>query len=82
MSDLPANSQIKIGMTVLIESKQDQGTGKLTEGIVTEKLTSGESHTYGIMVRLDDGIIGRVKEIVGEASNETKQDWRFCSGNF
>jgi uncharacterized repeat protein (TIGR03833 family) len=75
VSDLPANSQIKIGMTVLIESKQDQGTGKLTEGIVTEKLTSGESHTYGIMVRLDDGIIGRVKEIVGEASNETKQDW-------
>ena len=73
MSDLPTNSQIKIGMTVLIESKQDQGTGKLTEGIVAEKLTGGESHPYGIMVRLDDDeTIGRVKEIVGESSN---QDW-------
>ena len=72
MFSLPANSQIKIGMTVLIESKRDQGTGNLTEGIVAEKLTGGESHTYGIMVRLDDGTIGRVKEIVGESSN---QDW-------
>ena len=62
-------------MTVLIESKQDQGTGKLTEGIVAEKLTGGESHPYGIMVRLENGTIGRVKEIVGESSSESKQDW-------
>ena len=75
MSELPTNSQIKIGMTVLIESKQDQGTGKLTEGIVAEKLTPGESHPYGIMVRLEDGTKGRVKEIVGESSSESKQDW-------
>ena len=75
MSSLPLNSQIKIGMTVLIESKQDQGTGNLAEGKVAEKLTGGESHPYGIMVRLEDGAIGRVKEIVGESSNETKQDW-------
>ena len=68
---LPTNSQIKIGMSVLIESKQNQGTGNLTEGTVAEKLTSGESHTYGIMVRLDDGAIGRVKEIVGESSGES-----------
>ena len=75
MSELPTNSQIKVGMIVLIESKQDQGTGKLTEGIVAEKLTGGESHPYGIMVRLENGTIGRVKEIVGESSSESKQDW-------
>ena len=75
MSALPTSHQIKIGMTVLIESKQDQGTGKLTEGIVAEKLTGGESHPYGIMVRLENGTIGRVKEIVGESSSESKQDW-------
>ena len=75
MSELPTNSQIKIGSKVAIEKKDDQGSGKLTEGIVAEKLTGGESHPYGIMVRLDDGAIGRVKEIVGESSSESKQDW-------
>jgi len=62
-------------MIVLIESKYDQGTGKLTEGIVAEKLTPGEYHPYGIMVRLDDGRKGRVKEIPGESSDETNQNW-------
>ena len=75
MLKLPTKSQIKIGMTVLIESKYDQGTGKLTEGIVAEKLTPGEYHPYGIMVRLDDGRKGRVKEIPGESSDETNQNW-------
>ncbi len=75
MLTLPTNSQIKIGMSVLIESKQDQGTGKLTEGIVAEKLTGGESHPYGIMVRLDDGTIGRVKEIIGASSSVSNKDW-------
>jgi uncharacterized repeat protein (TIGR03833 family) len=75
MSNLPTNSQIKIGMTVLIESKYDQGTGKLTEGIVAEKLTTGEFHSYGIMVRLDDGIKGRVKEIFVKSLNDSKHEW-------
>ena len=68
MSSLPTNSKIHVGMTVLIESKQDQGTGKLTQGIVAEKLTSGESHPYGIMVKLEDGTKGRVKEIFSDNS--------------
>ena len=75
MSNLPTNSQIKIYSKVAIEKKEDQGTGKLTIGIVAEKLTGGESHPYGIMVRLENGTIGRVKEIVGESSSESKQDW-------
>ena len=63
MSSLPRNSEIKIGMKVLVELKQDQGTGKLTEGIIVSKLTPGVFHPYGIMVQLEDGKRGRVKQI-------------------
>ncbi len=63
MSDLPTRDQIKIGMNILVELKEDQGTGKLTEGIVAEILTSGNSHPYGIMVSLAYGKKGRVKQI-------------------
>ena len=64
MSDLPTNDQIKIGSKVAIETKEDQGTGKLTEGIVKTKLTSSNSHPHGIKVELEDGSVGRVKKIL------------------
>ena len=57
-------SQIKPGMTVLIVLKQDQRTGKLTQGIVKDILTKSPSHPHGIKVRLTNGQVGRVKEIV------------------
>jgi uncharacterized repeat protein (TIGR03833 family) len=57
-------SQIKPGMTVLIVLKQDQRTGKLTKGIVKDLLTNSATHPHGIKVRLTDGQVGRVKEIV------------------
>ena len=57
-------SNIKPGMTVLIVLKQDQPTGKLTKGIVKDILTSSPTHPHGIKVRLMDGQVGRVKEIV------------------
>ncbi len=57
-------SNIKLGMTVLIVLKQDQRTGKLTKGIVKDLLTSSPNHPHGIKVRLMDGQVGRVKEIV------------------
>jgi len=57
-------SNIKPGMTVLIVLKQDQRTGKLTKGIVKEILTKSSNHPHGIKVRLMDGQVGRVKEIV------------------
>ena len=44
--------------------KQDQGTGKLTEGIVRDILTNSPTHPHGIKVRLTTGQVGRVKEIV------------------
>jgi uncharacterized repeat protein (TIGR03833 family) len=59
-------SNIKPGMTVLIVLKQDQRTGKLTRGIVREILTKSATHPHGIKVRLENGAVGRVKEIVAE----------------
>jgi uncharacterized repeat protein (TIGR03833 family) len=57
-------STIKPGITVLIVLKQDQGTGKLTKGVVRDILTKSPNHPHGIKVRLEDGQVGRVKEIV------------------
>ena len=61
-----ARSNIKPGVTVLIVLKQDQNTGKLTKGIVKDILTKSPNHPHGIKVRLMDGQVGRVKEIVAE----------------
>jgi uncharacterized repeat protein (TIGR03833 family) len=56
-------SEIKPGIKVAIVLKQDQRTGKLTEGIVQDILTNSDSHPHGIKVRLQDGQVGRVKMI-------------------
>ena len=61
-----SRANIKPGITVLIVLKQDQRTGKLTKGIVKDILTKAPKHPHGIKVRLSDGQIGRVKEIVAE----------------
>ncbi len=55
---------VHIGAHVMIELKADQKTGKRTEGIVARLLTKSSSHPYGIKVRLEDGQVGRVKEIL------------------
>jgi uncharacterized repeat protein (TIGR03833 family) len=57
-------AQIKPGMHVRIVLKQDQASGKLTEGIVRDILTKSPTHPHGIKVRLVSGAVGRVKEIV------------------
>ncbi len=59
-------TNIKPGLTVLIVLKLDQGTGKLIKGIVKDILTKSPNHPHGIKVRLMDGQVGRVKEIVVE----------------
>ena len=64
MTDLPTNDQIIIGSKVGIEKKEDQGTGKLTEGTVKTKLTSSKTHPHGIKVELEDGQVGRVKQLL------------------
>ena len=50
-------------MTVLVVMKQDQGTGRLTKGVVKDVLTHSRTHPRGIKVRLQSGKIGRVVEI-------------------
>lgn len=57
-------SNIKIGAKVSVVQKQDQRTGKLTEGIVAKLLTKSPNHPHGIKVMLEDGIVGRVKEVL------------------
>ena len=54
---------IKPGNKVKVVQKQDQRSGKLTDGIVKRILTKSPKHPHGIKVMLDDGIVGRVKEI-------------------
>ncbi len=60
-------STIKIGAVVLIVLKQDQRSGKLTKGIVKDILTKSPNHPHGIKVRLMDGQVGRVQEIVEQS---------------
>lgn len=56
-------SDINIGAAVKVVQKQDQSTGKLTDGVVKKILTNSPVHPHGIKVMLEGGIVGRVKEI-------------------
>lgn len=62
--DGTVRNNIKIGATVLVVPKQDQRTGKLTEGTVTKILTNSQKHPRGIKVMLEGGIVGRVQSIL------------------
>ena len=55
---------IKPGASVNIVLKKDQRSGSLTKGIVKDILTKSKNHPHGIKVRLEDGQVGRVKEII------------------
>lgn len=59
-------SEIRPGLRVAIVLKQDQRTGKRTIGIVKDLLTSSNFHPHGIKVRLTDGQVGRVQEILAD----------------
>lgn len=65
MTDGTKRSDIKAGQTVSIVLKKDQRTGNLTEGIVKTILTKSSTHPHGIKVRLENGLVGRVKTIHG-----------------
>ncbi len=64
MMDGNIRANIQIGQKVQVVQKQDQRTGKLTEGIVSKILTNSPKHPHGIKVMLEDGTVGRVKEII------------------
>ena len=55
---------IKTGSDVYIVLKKDQRSGKKTRGVVADILTKKSFHPHGIKVRLKDGQVGRVKEII------------------
>jgi len=57
-------ANIQIGSKVMVVQKQDQRSGKLTEGVVGRFLTKSASHPHGIKVMLEDGTVGRVKEVL------------------
>ncbi len=61
--DGKSRKHIQIGQKVRVVQKQDQRSGALTEGIVAKILTNSATHPHGIKVKLDDGRVGRVKEI-------------------
>ena len=60
---VPARSDIRPGLRVSIVQKADQQSGRRTEGIVADILTSSPTHPHGIKVRLATGEVGRVQEI-------------------
>ena len=64
--DGDTRGNIKRGSRVKVVQKGNQKTGKLTEGIVKEILTRSSSHPFGIKVRLENGIVGRVKVVIDQ----------------
>lgn len=58
---------VRVGMDVEVVLKADQRSGKLTRGIVDELLTNSSFHPHGIKVRLTDGQVGRVQNIIPQA---------------
>ncbi len=66
MKDGKLRRDIKSGLRVAIVLKQDQRSGKLTEGIVRDILTNSPKHPHGIKVRLSDNQVGRVQKILDE----------------
>lgn len=67
---VPKRADIRANVRVAIVQKQDQRTGKQTTGIVKDILTSSPTHPHGIKVRLTNGQIGRVQEILSAGAGE------------
>jgi uncharacterized repeat protein (TIGR03833 family) len=62
--DGQTRSNIQPGLRVRVVEKQNQRSGQLTEGVVQRILTNSPHHPHGIKVMLENGIVGRVKEIL------------------
>ena len=68
--DGSTRSDISPGMRVAIVLEEDQASGRLTEGIVRDLLTRSPSHPHGIKVRLESGLVGRVKRILQDERSD------------
>jgi len=62
--DGTVRKNIQIGYEVEVVQKHHQRTGELTWGMVKRILTKSPNHPHGIKVQLEDGIVGRVKEVI------------------
>ena len=82
MTDIPTRDQLKPGTKVGIERKEDQRKGTMVLGIVKNILTSSNTHPYGIKVELEDGQVGRVKELFLESGKVTTKESREHDGKF
>ena len=60
---ITARAAVKPGQKVAVILKEDQRSGKLTEGVVKDILTNSATHPHGIKVRLTGGLVGRVQQI-------------------
>lgn len=63
---VPTRKELAPGTRVNIVQKQDQRSGKLTQGVVAAILTKSPTHPHGIKVRLQNGLVGRVQSLVAE----------------
>ncbi len=57
-------ADIKPGISVMVELAKDKRSGRLTGGKVKEILTSSPNHPHGIKVILENGLVGRIKQII------------------
>jgi len=57
-------ADVKPGIEVRVELSEHKRTGLLTAGIVKEVLTSSPNHPHGIKVILENGLVGRIKQII------------------
>jgi uncharacterized repeat protein (TIGR03833 family) len=57
-------ADIKPGIDVMVELTEQKRTGRLTEGKVKEVLTTSPNHPHGIKVMLENGLVGRIKQII------------------
>jgi len=64
MADGRNRKDVKVGIEVEVVQKHHQRTGELTHGFVKKLLTKSPNHPHGIKVMLEDGIVGRVKNII------------------
>ena len=63
---VPTREQIKVGSRVKLVQKKDYESGVVTDGVVSQILTSKPNHPRGIKVRLTNGVVGRVQALGGE----------------
>ena len=57
-------ADVKPGIKVMVELSEDKRTGRLTGGKVKEVLTTSPNHPHGIKVLLENGLVGRIKQII------------------